>query len=211
MNQRFFSFSWKASVWLCCLSFVLSCGEAFGQSTTEPAVRERVALTAQGSYLRFRPGAELPSSNLAGWDFSADYWVHKRLGFVADVRGYQGNADVSSSNSGVSSVSLQQYVGMAGPELGLIQHRRFSGSFRFLVGASSENANLPSPGVTSAALGLDPSATKLAFAYGGSSSILLTHALALRISPGALYTRYGAGEQHNFMLSAGLSYRFGRR
>jgi hypothetical protein len=183
--------------------FDLSLGAAFGHIKAGPEV--------------------LQGANLGGLDLSGSYWFSRRWAVEGSGRAYLGTSGVGSvggSNSGQNLVRgpfVSQYLFVAGPEwLGphnkhaaLIAHALVGGSY-----FDSHVYPLTPPGVGFYDTQLAPAA-----AFGGHIDLNRTAHWALRITPDALYTRYGYGftaipkasnpySNWNFGISVGVQYKF---
>ena len=168
----------------------------------------------------------LQGANLGGLDLSGSYWFSKRWAVEASGRGYLGTSGVGSvggSNSGENNVRgpfVSQYLFLGGAEwLGphnkhgdLIAHALVGGA-RFL------SHDYP---LTPAQVGFYDTQIAPAAVFGGHIDLNRSAHWVFRVTPDALFTRYGYSfdtvpktssphDNWNFGISVGVQYKFDKK
>jgi hypothetical protein len=143
---------------------------------------EKVDLFGGYSYMRFRGS---PSSNLNGWEASAQYKFNDWLGGVGDFDGHYGSPH---------GVGTSTYTFLFGPQI----------SFPASV---SPFAHLLLGGAHISADGFHNSSFSMAL--GGGIDTTLAHDIHWRIfQADYLLTQFGGGSQNNLRISTGILFRF---
>jgi len=173
-----------------------------------------------GGYLRFRPGASLQHLNESAWNAGAVDYLYGRLGVAVDSRGYYGTAYTGRhSFVGAFHPSISEYTLMAGPQYRFFEGEHWGWTAQVLAGAGHGNFATGTGGLGSAPVGLYNDGTVLNISPGVSVDYNLGPALAIRLTPNALFTSYdssvpGASNssfQRNLGFNVGVLYRFGRQ
>jgi hypothetical protein len=167
-----------------------------------------------GGYLRFRPGSYLQHNNETAWNFGAVDYFRGRLGAAVDARGYYGTAFTGLHSNGVNEAynpSISQYTALAGPQYRFYEGLHWGWTAQVLAGVGHGNFATGTGGLGSAPVGLYNDGTVLDVSPGVSLDYNLSPALAIRLTPNALFTRYNGDFQHNLGANIGVLYRFGRQ
>lgn len=164
-----------------------------------------------GGYMRFRPGATLQHMNETGWNMGVVDYFHGRLGAAADFRGYYGTAYTGRNQYSIYHPSISQYTFLAGPQYRFYEGQRWGWTAQALVGAGHGNFGTGTGGLPPSYIGLYNDGTVLNGDAGLSVDYNLGPALAIRLTPNALFTRYDGNFQHNLGWNMGVLYRFGRQ
>ena len=178
-----------------------------------------------GNYLRFRPGASLQHNNETGWNIGAVDYLAGRLGVALDARGYYGTAFTGRNAYSVYNPSISQYTAMAGPQYRLFEGLHWGWTAQVLAGVGHGNFATGTGGLGSAPVGLWNDGTVLDVSPAVSVDYNLGPALAIRLTPNALFTDYGSSVltstgatqntgrsfQRNLGFNIGILYRFGRQ
>jgi hypothetical protein len=167
-----------------------------------------------GGYLRFTPGASLQRMNEKGWNVGMVDYLHGKLGVAADFRGYYGTAFTGLHVNGVNeaySPSISQYTFLAGPQYRFFEGQHWGWTAQVLAGAGHGNFATGTGGLGSTPVGLWNDGTVLNVSAGASVDYNLGPALALRLTPNALFTNYGSTFQRNLGFNVGVLYRFGHQ
>jgi hypothetical protein len=215
---------------------------AFAQSTSQnsgstpqklpppPTIDVNVNQNETLSTVRYdKSGPQLAAgANLGGFDLQGTWWLTRRLGATANVRGYYGTQGVNPNPFGVSGPFVFEHMFLGGATYRLISREHAALDAHGMVGGAD--------GVFSHALGTAPvtgiavqprdvgmynDGLGLASTIGGSLDLNRSPRLALRISPDWIMTRYaGFGtpsgvpssfvtrSQNEFAISVGILYRF---
>lgn len=177
-----------------------------------------ISLGAAYGHIKAGPPPLLQGANLGGLDLSASYWFSKRWAVEGTGRGYLGTSGAAPNDVQIDGPFVSQYMFAAGPEwLGphnkhgaFIAHALFGGSY----GNFQQDLRGNSPSV----VGFFNNQLVPAAIIGGHIDLNRTPQLVFRITPDALYTRYGInyGNQAtypywNFGLSVGVEYKFKKK
>jgi hypothetical protein len=164
-----------------------------------------------GGYLRFRPGSTLQHDTEGDWNVGVTDYIRPRLGITADFRGYYGTTYTGNNQYNVHNPSISQYTFLAGPQYRITQGPKWATSIQLLAGGGHGNFDTGTGGLPSSYLGLYPEST----VFNASAAAILDYnlgpALALRVSPGVLFSTYGSEFQHNLGFNIGVVYRFGHK
>lgn len=168
----------------------------------------------------------LQGANLGGLDLSGSYWLTKHWGAEGSGRAYLGTSGVGSvggSNAGPGNVRgpfVSQYLFVAGPEWLGPHNKHGALTAHVLVGGAhfdSHDFPLTPPGV-----GFYNNQTALSAVFGGHIDLNRSARWVFRVTPDALFTRYGfnfatvpaASSPHdnwNFGISVGIERKFKKK
>ncbi|HEY0794470.1 MAG TPA: hypothetical protein VGD64_01700 [Acidisarcina sp.] len=164
-----------------------------------------------GGYLRFRPGSTLQHDTEADWNVGITDYFWPQLGITADFRGYYGTTYTGNNIYSIHNPSISQYTFMAGPQYRLTKGPRWATSVQVLGGVGHGNFDTGLGGLPGGLVGLYPNATVVNASVGVTVDYNLGPGLALRLTPGVLFSDYGSELQYNAGFNAGVVYRFGHR
>jgi hypothetical protein len=181
-----------------------------------------LSLGAAYGHIHAGPDA-LQGANLGGLDLSASYWFSKRWALEGSGRGYLGTSGVASvggSNAGQNDVRgpfVDQYLFVAGPEW-LGPHNKHGDIMLHVLGGGAHFNSHDWP-QTPASVGFYDNQFAPAVVFGGHIDLNRTSRWVFRVSPDALYTRYGYSftaspattnphNNWNFGISVGVEYKF---
>lgn len=164
-----------------------------------------------GGYLRFRPGSSLQKISEGGWNVGITDYLAGKLGVTADFRGYYGTTYTNVNEFQVFSPSISQYTFMAGPQYRFFEGQHWAWSAFALAGIGHGNFGTGTGGLPPAFIGLYPDGNALNATAGVPLDYNLSPALAIRLTPVYLLSRYGSDTQNNLGFNAGIVYRFGRQ
>lgn len=178
-----------------------------------------------GDYLRFRPGPSLQHNNEIGWNIGAVDYFAGRLGVAVDARGYYGTAYTGRNLFTTYNPSISQYTAMAGPQYRFFEGLHWGWTAQVLAGVGHGNFATGTGGLGSAPADLWNDATVLNVSPGVSVDYNLGPALAIRLTPNALFTDYsssslngngalqsnGSTFARNLGFNIGVLYRLGRQ
>jgi hypothetical protein len=164
-----------------------------------------------GGYLRFHPGAILQKMNEAAWNVGITDYEWGKLGITADFRGYYGTTFTYVNPFQVFSPSISQYTFLAGPQRRFFEGQHWAWTGFALAGVGHGNFGTGTGGLPPTLIGLYPDGNSFNLSVGASVDYNLGPALALRLSPNYLMSRYGSETQNNLGFNAGVVYRFGRQ
>jgi hypothetical protein len=164
-----------------------------------------------GGYLRFRPGSALQKNSESDWNLGITDYVAGKLGATADFRGYYGTTFTNVNQFQVFSPSISQYTFMAGPQYRFFEGQHWGWSGFALAGIGHGNFGTGTGGLPATFIGLYPDGNALNVTVGASVDYNLGPALAIRLTPNYLMSRYGSDTQNNVGFNAGVVYRFGRQ
>jgi hypothetical protein len=182
-----------------------------------------VSLGAAYAHIKAGPPPLHEGANLGGLDAEASYWFSKRWAVEGTGRAYVGTSGAyhginpygpsNTSPNLVEGPFVSQYMFAAGPEWLGPHNKHGAISAHALVGGSrfdSHTGTLPDSAVS-----FFNNQTALAAIIGGHIDLNRSPRWVFRITPDALYTRYGInyGNQAtygywNFALSVGVEYKF---
>jgi hypothetical protein len=171
--------------------------------------------------------AALQGANLGGLDVSGSYWFSKHWAVEGSGRGYLGTSGVANSTvtpTGYSPVKgpfVSQYLFVGGPEW-LGPHNKHGALIaHFLVGgAHFDSHDFP---LAPSDVGFYDNQTALAAVLGGHIDLNRSPRWVFRITPDALFTRYGYSDFNatpvtskpqnnwNFGISVGVEYKFQKK
>ena len=168
----------------------------------------------------------MQGANLGGLDLSASYWFSKHLAVEGSGRAYLGTSGVASvggNNVGQKNVRgpfVSQYIFAAGPEW-LGPHNKHGDLIaHVLVGGARFNSHVWP--LAASDVGFYNNQTALAAVIGGHIDLNRSAHWVFRVTPDALFTRYGYSfnaipqranphSDWNFGISVGLEYKFQKK
>jgi hypothetical protein len=188
----------------------------------------RYDLTLAMAYGHIHAGPNaLQGANLGGLDLSSSYWLSKRWAVEGSGRAYIGTSGVAcvglcgnGSNSGQNTVRgpfVSQYLFVAGPEF-LGPHNKHADLMFHILGGGAYFLSHDWP-QTPSSVGFYDNQIAPAAVFGGHIDLNRSEHWAFRVTPDALFTRYGysfstgsqATSPHsswNFGISVGVQYKF---
>jgi hypothetical protein len=164
-----------------------------------------------GNYLRFRPGNVLQHINEAGWHVGLTDYNWGKIGITVDGRGYYGTAYTGRNPYGVYQPSISQYTFLAGPTVRFFEGVHWGWTAHVLAGVGHGNFGTGTGGLPPTLINLYPDGNSFNLAAGASVDYNLSPALALRLTPSYLMTRYGSSTQNNLGWQGSVVYRWGRQ
>jgi hypothetical protein len=180
--------------------------------------RYDVSLGMAYGHIKAGPPPLLEGANLGGLDLSGSYWFSKHWALEGTGRGYVGTSGAAPNAANIAGPFVSEYIVAAGPEwLGphnkhaaLIAHAMVGGAF----GHFEQDLRGNSPSV----VGFFNNQTAPAAVIGGHIDLNRSPRWVFRITPDALYTRYGINYGNkdtygywNFGLSVGVEYKFKKK
>ena len=185
--------------------------------------RYDVSLGMAYGHIKAGPPPLLEGANLGGLDLSASYWFSKHWALEGTGRAYLGTsgAGLGPGNTGSNLVSgpfVSQYIFAAGPEW-LGPHNKHGALYAHgLVGGAYGNFQQDLRVLPPSAVWFFNDQFTPAAIIGGHIDLNRTPRWVFRITPDALYTRYGINYGNkatyaywNFGLSAGVEYKFQKK
>lgn len=164
-----------------------------------------------GDYLRFRPGNNLQHINEAGWHAGITDYAFGKIGVTADARGYYGTTYAGPNQYGVYAPSISQYTFMGGPTVRFFEGLHWGWTAHVLAGVGHGNFSTGTGGLPPELIGLYKDGNVFNLNAGASVDYNLSPALALRLTPNYLMSRYGSSTQNNLGFTAGVVWRWGRQ
>jgi hypothetical protein len=165
------------------------------------------------SFMNFQAGQNLPKRmNMGGWEALGTYWLNKKWGLGADVRGEYGTTPVFPNPYNIQSrpfVSMTTFMGGAqyrGPKN---QHAALN--YHAYFGAGHGVFDHSTNGVPPQNIGLFSNRTKGMAALGGSVDFNRSKNLAIRLQPDLILEHFGNSTSEFFSISGGVIYRFGKK
>ncbi len=185
--------------------------------------RYDVSLGAAYGHQKAGPPPLLEGSNLGGLDLTASYWFSKRWALEGTGRAYLGSSGAGVNHDGsnggpIKGPFVAQYMFAAGPEW-LGPHNKHGAFFAHALMAGAYGS------FQKDLLGHPPSDFSFfnnqlapAAIIGGHIDLNRSPRWVFRITPDALYTRYGINYGNmatysywNFGLSVGVEYKFKKK
>jgi hypothetical protein len=171
------------------------------------------------SLVRMSPGPDLDRAGLVGWSGSFSFYPTRRLGVVAEIAGARRTPELEDTLVADAPVRLRQTSFLAGPNFRMMSRGRFTARARAMLGVARLTSEFPSdlvisgitPGQTPQDIGIFEDETAFAAAFGTAWDIRLSRALALRVNPTFMLTRFNSETQFTQRLSTGLVVWFGPR
>jgi hypothetical protein len=162
--------------------------------------------------VRMAPGPDLDRAAMPGWHVSVSLYPLGRLGLTAEVAGARRTPTLDDASNPDAPVRLRQTSFLVGPSFRTLQFGRVSSRLRALFGVARLSAEFPSeaqahgitPNQTPHDIGLFANETAFAAAFGSAWDIRLSRALALRLNPTLMVTRFGGGTQLSQRFSTGI-------
>lgn len=184
-----------------------------------------LSLGAAYGHIHAGPNA-LQGANLGGLNLSASYWVSRHWALEGSGRGYVGTSGVASvggSNVGSNNVRgpfVSEYLFVAGPEW-LGPHNKHGDIMLHILGGGAYFLSHDYP-QTPAGVGFYDNQIAPAAVFGGHIDLNRSEHWVFRVTPDALYTRYGysfnAGQgtssphnNWNAAISVGVEYKFRKK
>ncbi|MGD0095954.1 MAG: hypothetical protein ABSB60_05630 [Terracidiphilus sp.] len=232
------SFSFVAIAAFCCGT------SALAQSTASPTAgngtyiasdplanvrydnRYDLSLGAAYGHIHAGPNA-LQGANLGGLDLTGSYWFRKRWAVEGSGRAYLGTSGAGSiggDNVGQDNVRgpfVSQYLFVGGPEW-LGPHNKHGDIMVHVLagGAHFDSHDYP---LSPAGVGFYNNQIAPAMVFGGHIDLNRSAHWVFRVTPDALFTRYGFGfstppptvssphDNWNFGISVGVEYKFKKK
>ncbi len=174
-----------------------------------------VSLGAAYAHIKAGPPPLHEGANLGGLDADFTYWLKKRWGVEGTGRVYLGTSGAGVNDLHIDGPFVSQTMFAAGPEW-LGPHNKHGAIIAHaLIGGSYGNFTKDLRGNPPSVVSFFPNQTSLAAIIGGHIDLNRSPRWVFRISPDALYTRYGInyGNQAtypywNFGISVGVMYKF---
>lgn len=171
------------------------------------------------SLVRMSPGPDLDRTGLVGWSGSFSFHPTRRLGMVAEISGGRRTPELEDTLVADVPVRLRQTSFLAGPTFRMLSRGRFTARTRALLGVARLTSEFPAdqaiggitPGQTPQDIGIFEDETAFAAAFGTAWDIRLSRALALRLNPTFMITRFNDETQFTQRFSTGLVVWFGPR
>jgi hypothetical protein len=185
-----------------------------------------LSLGAASGHIHAGPNA-LQGANLGGLDLSGSYWLTKRLGIEGSGRAYLGTSGVGSvggGNSGPNSITgpfVSQYLFVGGAEWLGPHNKHADLMIHVLAGGAHFDSHVWPQ--TPATVGFYPNQIAPAAVFGGHIDLNRSEHWVFRITPDALFTRYGFNypvtappltsphDNWNFGISVGMEYKFHKK
>ena len=199
------------------------------ETLTEVHYDNKYELYGGAGFRHIQAGPQLAAgANLGGFDVQGTWWLRKRLGATANIRGYYGTQGVNPNPYGVSGPFVFEHMFLGGATYRLLGGEHALLSAHVLAGAADGvfdhalgRAPVGGATVQPRDVGLYQSGLSFASGVGGSLDLNRSPRLALRISPEWIYTRYGGygtpsnvpsklvtESQTEFGIAVGIVYRF---
>lgn len=180
--------------------------------------RYDVSLGAAYAHTKAGPPPLQQGANLGGLDLSASYWWSKHWAVEGTGRGYLGTSGAAVNDLSINGPFVSEYVFAAGPEW-LGPHNKHGALLAHaLVGGAKGDFETDLRGNPPSAVGFFNNQTALAAVIGGHIDLNRSPQWVFRITPDALYTRYGINYGNrdtypywNFAISVGVEYRFKKK
>jgi hypothetical protein len=179
------------------------------------------SLGAAYGHQKAGPPPLLEGSNLGGLDLTGSYWFSKHFAVEGTGRAYLGSSGALVNHAGSGGGDLKgpfvsQYMFAAGPEW-LGPHNKHGAFFAHaLIGGAYFDTHLSAPDVQ--AVGFFNNQLAPAAIIGGHIDLNRSPRWVFRITPDALYTRYGINYGNkatypywNFGISVGVEYKFKKK
>ena len=157
-------------------------------------------------------------SNLGGLDLNASYWLARRFGLEATGRYFAGTSGAGVNDLNIQGPFISETFFAAGPEW-LGPHNKH-GAFiaHAMVGGAYGKFEQDLRGASPSVVGFFNDQVALAAVIGGHIDLNRSPQWVFRITPDALYTRYGINygtqavyPEWNFGLSVGVEYKFKKK
>jgi hypothetical protein len=191
--------------------------------TVDETYSHRYEIAGGGGFLRFRSGEYLRKNDEVTFWMTGTYFLNRKLGIIADVRGAYGNAKIGNSTPNFLPFNPQisEYPFLGGVAYRVYAKEKVAVALTAEGGMALGKFDDGSKGLPSSALGLWQSTTRPAFSLGANLDYNLYPNLAVRLTPTYLGTFYHLDPldpspephgsiQNNWGFNMGLVYRFGR-
>jgi hypothetical protein len=182
----------------------------------------RFDLSLGAAYGHIHAGPEaLQGANLGGLDLSGSYWFSKRFAVEGTDRNYVGTSGPATNiPNGVHGPFVSEYIFAAGPEF-LGPHNKHGDIMLHVLGGGAYFLSHDFP-QTPASTGFYNNQLAPAAIFGGHIDLNRSARWVFRITPDALFTRYGysfnevpaTSNPHtnwNFGISVGVEYKFKKK
>jgi hypothetical protein len=174
-----------------------------------------VSLGMAYGHIKAGPPPLLEGANLGGLDLSASYWFSKHWALEGTGRGYVGTSGAAPNSKQIDGPFVAEYMFAAGPEW-LGPHNKHGAFYAHaLVGGAYGKFEQDLRGNSPSVAGFFNDQMTPAAIIGGHIDLNRSPRWVFRITPDALYTRYGINygnkatyPEWNFGLSVGLEYKF---
>jgi len=180
--------------------------------------RYDVSLGAAYAHIKAGPPPLQEGANLGGIDLSASYWWSRHWALEGTGRGYLGTSGAGVNDLSINGPFVSEYVFAAGPEW-LGPHNKHGALLAHaLVGGAYGDFETDLRGNPPSAVSFFNNQMAFASVIGGHIDLNRTPQWVFRISPDALYTRYGIDYGNkatypywNLGISVGVEYRFKKK
>jgi hypothetical protein len=174
-----------------------------------------VSLDAAYAHVKAGPPPLHEGANLGGLDLTASYWFSRRWALEGTGRAYLGTSGAAVNDQHIDGPFVSQYMFAGGPEW-LGPHNKHAALIAHaLVGGSYGNFTQDLRGNSPSVVSFFNNQMALAAIIGGHIDLNRSPRWVFRITPDALYTRYGINYGNkatypywNFGISAGVEYKF---
>jgi hypothetical protein len=197
--------------------------------TIEETYSHRYEIAGGGGYIRFRSGEYLQRNDEVTFWMTGTYFLNRKLGIIADVRGMYGNAKIGNTGSPNGSIpnflpfnpQISEYPFLGGVAYRVYAKEKTAVSVTAEGGAALGKFDDDTKGLPSSALGLWQSTVKPAFSLGVNLDYNFYPNLAVRVTPTYVGTFYKLDPldpapqphgsiQNNVGVNIGIVYRFGK-
>jgi len=177
-----------------------------------------ISLGAAYAHIKAGPPPLQQGANLGGGDLSASYWFSKHWGVEGTGRAYLGTSGAGVNDVSISGPFVAQYIFAGGPEW-LGPHNKHGALLAHaLVGGAYGDFEKDLRGYSPSVVEFFNNQIAPAAVIGGHIDLNRTPRWVFRITPDALYTRYGINYGNkatypywNFGISVGAEYRFQKK
>lgn len=174
-----------------------------------------VSLGAAYGHIKTGPPPLHEGANLGGLDLTASYWFAKRWAVEGTGRAYLGTSGAGVNDEHINGPFVSQYMFAAGPEWLGPHNKHAALSAHALFGGSYGNFTQDLRGNSPSVVSFFPNQMAPAAIIGGHIDLNRSAHWVFRITPDALYTRYGINYGNmatypywNFGISVGAEYKF---
>ena len=178
--------------------------------------RYDISLGAAYGHIKAGPPPLQEGANLGGLDLSGSYWFSKHWAVEGTGRAYLGSSGVAPTANDIKGPFVSEYMVAGGPEW-LGPHNKHGAFFAHaLIGGAYFDSHLDSR--TPDQVGFFNNQFAPAAIIGGHIDLNRSAQWVFRITPDALYTRYGINYGNrdtyaywNFGLAVGVEYKFKKK
>lgn len=179
--------------------------------------RYDVSLTLAYDHMKAGPNL-LQGANIGGLDADGTYWVSKRFGAEASVRGYFGTSGAAPNIYGIRGPFVSEYFFTAGPEW-LGPHNKHGAVIaHVLAGGVYGKFQQDLLGYSPSVVGFYNDQISPAIIAGGHFDLNRSEHWVFRITPDAVVTHYSTNYgapisqfDVNFAISVGAEYKFKKK